>query len=138
MRLYALQSGGECRRAVNTSNSRSGGLGFKPRLSRCFFQTRNVTPLCPSFRRCINRYQHHTAGGNPAMDYQHPVQQGLPILQGMLHAKETEISSGRLGLWLVWAFTCCTVWKPRNYSGAPNDSFMGNNLKCLSKLPRVL
>ena len=133
MRLYALRSGGECRRTVNTSNSRSGGLGFKPRLSRCLQQARNVTPLCPSSRRCINRYRRHTAGGNPAMD-QHPVQWGVAILQGMLHAKETEISSGRLGLWLVWAFTCCT----RNYSGAPNDSFLGNNLKCLFKLPRVL
>ena len=32
--------GGMCgRRAVNTSNSRgSGGLGFKPRLSRCFLR----------------------------------------------------------------------------------------------------
>ena len=38
--------------------------------------------------------------GNPAMD-QHPVKGewgGVPILLGMLHAKETGISSGLLGL----------------------------------------
>ena len=69
---------------------------------------------------------------------QHPVQWGVAILQGMLHAKETGISSGRLGLWLVWAFTCCTLWKPRNYSGAPKDLFLRNDLKCLIRLPRVL
>ena len=34
-------------------------------------------------------------GGNPTMD-QHPVQGGLALLLGMLHAKETGISSGLL------------------------------------------
>ena len=38
------------------------------------------------------------------MDY-HPVQGGVSILLGMLHAKETGISFGRLGLWLVCTFT---------------------------------
>ena len=42
--------------------------------------------------------------GNPAMD-QHPIQGGVAILLGMLHAKETGITSGRLGLWLVCVFT---------------------------------
>ena len=42
-------------------------------------------------------------GGNPAMDW-HLVQGGVAILLDMLHAKETGISSGRLGLWLVCAF----------------------------------
>ena len=32
-------------------------------------------------------------GDNPAMD-QHPIQGGVAILLGMLHAKETGISSG--------------------------------------------
>ena len=41
--------------------------------------------------------------GNPAMD-QCPVQRGVAIFLGMLHAKETEISSGHFGLWLVCAF----------------------------------
>ena len=43
-------------------------------------------------------------GGNPAMD-QHPVQGAVAILSDMRHAKETGISSGRLGLRLVCAFT---------------------------------
>ena len=42
--------------------------------------------------------------GSPAMD-QHPVQGGVGVLLGMLHATETGISSGRLGPWLVCAFT---------------------------------
>ena len=71
------------------------------------------------------------------MDH-HPVQWGVAILQGMPHAKETGISSGPLRLWLVWAFTCYTVWRPRNYSGAPKDLFLGNDLNCLFRLPRVL
>ena len=37
-------------------------------------------------------------GGNPVMD-EHPVQGGVEILIGMLHAKETEISSGCLGIY---------------------------------------
>ena len=43
-------------------------------------------------------------GGNPAMD-QHPVQGGVAILLGLLHATETGISFGRLGLRLLCAFT---------------------------------
>ena len=35
-------------------------------------------------------------GGNPAMDWC-PVQEGVAILLGMLHAHETGISSGCLG-----------------------------------------
>ena len=46
--------------------------------------------------------------GNPATD-QHPVKGGwgggVAILLGMLHAKETGISSGLFGLQLVCAFT---------------------------------
>ena len=36
---------------------------------------------------------------------QHPVQAGVAILLGLLHATETGISSGHVALWLVWAFT---------------------------------
>ena len=46
-------------------------------------------------------------GGNPVMG-SHPVQGGVAILLGMLHATETGISSGRVGLWLVCAFTYLT------------------------------
>ena len=40
--------------------------------------------------------------GNPEMDW-HPVQGGVAILLGMLHGKETGISSGHLGLRLISA-----------------------------------
>ena len=40
----------------------------------------------------------------PAMDW-HPVQGGVAVLLGMHHAKETEMSSGHLGLWLVCLFS---------------------------------
>lgn len=54
----------------------------------------------------------HTAGGNPAVD-KHLIEAPgrgrgggeVVILLGMLHAKETWISSGHLGPWLVCAFT---------------------------------
>ena len=39
-------------------------------------------------------------GGNPVMDL-HPVQGGVAILLGMLHAKESGISYSLLGLWLM-------------------------------------
>ena len=35
----------------------------------------------------------------------HPIQRGVAILLGMLHANESGLSSGRLGLWLMCAFT---------------------------------
>ena len=44
-----------------------------------------------------------TLRGNPAMDW-HPIQGRVAIFLGMLHAKETGISSGHFGLWLVCAF----------------------------------
>ena len=37
-------------------------------------------------------------GGNPAMHWP-AVQRGEAKLQGMLHAKETGLSSGHFGLW---------------------------------------
>ena len=43
-------------------------------------------------------------GGSPVMD-QHPVQGGVVILLGMLHAMES-MSPGCLGLWLMCTFTC--------------------------------
>ena len=52
---------------------------------------------CLSSPRCINGYRRHPAGGNPAMD-KHPVQGRVSILRGMLHAKETGISSGLFNL----------------------------------------
>ena len=48
--------------------------------------------------------------GNPAMD-KHSVEGGVATLLGMPHANETEISSGRLSLWLVCVFT----FLPKSY-----------------------
>ena len=42
--------------------------------------------------------------GKPAMDYP-PVQGGVAILLGMLHARETGLSSHLLGLLLLCTFT---------------------------------
>ena len=47
-------------------------------------------------------------GGNPTMD-KYPVQGGVTILLSLLHATETGISSGRVGLWLMYAFTLRTL-----------------------------
>ena len=38
-------SGGMSDRVVNTSNSGSGGLGFKPRPSRCFLRQGTLLPF---------------------------------------------------------------------------------------------
>ena len=61
-----------------------------------FPQRRTSTPLCFSSSRSIPATI--LLGGNPAIDW-HPVQGGEAILLGMLHAKETGISSGH-----YWAF----------------------------------
>ena len=89
-------------RVVNTSNSESGGPGFKPRPSRCTFRQGTLLHLVS-----LHGYRRQTAGGTSAVD-----QEGKAILLGMLHALLQEyfgISSVRLGLWLVCAFTI-TFW----------------------------
>ena len=60
---FSLPRGGVCGWAVNTSNSGSGGPGFKPRPSRSFLR-QGILPLCLSSPRCINGYRRHTAGGS--------------------------------------------------------------------------
>ena len=52
-------------------------------------------------------------GGNPVMD-KHPFQGGITILIGMLHAKETGISSGRSGLSLMCTFYCIDLLSIKN------------------------
>ena len=49
-------------------------------------------------------YRRHTAGGQPC-DGLASRPGGVAILLGLLHATETGISSGRVGLWLVCAFS---------------------------------
>ena len=94
--------GGVRGRVVNTSNSGSGGPGFKPRPSRCTFRQGTLLHLVS-----LHGYRRQTAGVTSAMD-----QEGKAILLGMLHALLQEyfgISSVRFGLWLVCAFTI-TFW----------------------------
>ena len=61
-------SGGVCVRVVNTSNSGSGGPGFKRRPSRCFLTQGTLLYLVSLHSGCISGYRQHTAGGNPVMD----------------------------------------------------------------------
>ena len=55
----------------------------------------------------INGYRRHTAGKQPCDGLASRPEAGgggaIPL--GMRHVKETRISSGRLGLWLVFAFS---------------------------------
>ena len=97
-------SGGVCGRVVNSSNSGSGGPGFKPLPVALFPYTRNFTLLGLSSLRLYKwvpatYYWGVTCDGLAS----HPG--GVAILLSMLHANESGISSGRLGLWLMCAFT---------------------------------
>ena len=77
-----------CSRAVNTSNSGSGGPVLKPRPSRCFLRQGTLlhfVSLHPGVKKGTGDI---LLWGNPAMD-QHPVQGGVAILLGLLHATET-------------------------------------------------
>ena len=59
---FHIYCGGMCGRAVNTSNSRSKGSGFKPCPSHCFLRQLYLTPLCLSSPRCkLNGDPEHTA-----------------------------------------------------------------------------
>ena len=62
-------------------------------------QTGNFTPPCLSSPRCINGYLRYTAGGGGVTLQWTSIlsrQGGVAILLGMLHAKETRISSSHL------------------------------------------
>ena len=93
-----------CSRAVKTSNSRSGGPGFKPRPSRCFLRQGTLLHFVSLHLGVQVGTGDTLQGSNPAMDW-HPVQGGVAILLGMPYTKETGISAGRSSLWLVCAFT---------------------------------
>ena len=90
---------------VNTSNSWRSGAQASP--IALFRQTRNFTSLCLSSLICINGHRRHTAGG--PCDGLASCPLGSSNTPGMLHAKETGISSDRLGLWLMCAFIAFTL-----------------------------
>ena len=102
--MYMKNCGRECGRSVNTSNLRSRGPGFKSRPSRCFLRRGTLLHFVSLYPGVQMGTDDILLGRNPAMD-RHPVQGGVAILLGMLHAKETRTNSSRLGLWLVCAFT---------------------------------
>ena len=94
-----------CGLAVNTSNSGSGGPGFKLGPLCCFLRQGTLLVVFPHLGVKMGTSDILPRGGcNPAMDW-YPVQGEVAILPGMLHAKETRISCSHLGLWLICAFT---------------------------------
>ena len=66
--LLQLLIGGVCGRAVNTSNSGSGGPGFKPRLSRCFLRQGTLVPFVSLHPGVYMGTGDILLGGNPAID----------------------------------------------------------------------
>ena len=80
------------------------GPRFKPRSSR-FFLRQGTLPHFVSL---------HPGVYNGCNGLKHPIQRGVAILLGMLHATETGISFSHLGLWLVCAFTYCRCLNSRD------------------------
>ena len=71
---------------VNTSNSGSGGPGFKPSPSRCTFRQGTLLHLVS-----LHGYRRQTAGGTSAVD-----QEGKAMLLGMRHALLQEVFRDKL------------------------------------------
>ena len=91
-----------CGRAVNTSNSRSGGPGCRPRPSRCFLRQGTLLHfVSQSSPRCIMWVPATYCWGVTLRWISIPSRGGVAILLDMPHAKETGISSVRLGLWFL-------------------------------------
>ena len=117
-----LFGSGLCGRAVKNSNSGSGGPVFKPRPLRCFLrQARTFTTLITLFTQA----QAQMVTGDMLL-------QGIPAMdQRTIHgssntprsAKETGISSVRLGLWLVYAFFHQDKWQcfPESFDFSTNE-----------------
>ena len=76
-----------CGRVINTSNSASGGLGFKPCRLRCFFRQ---GPL-------LHFVSLHLGVGTSNILLGGWGGGGVQLTSKVLHAKETWISSGHLG-----------------------------------------
>ena len=73
------------------------------------------------------------------MDW-YPVQEGVAILLGMLHAKETRISCGHLGLWLMCAFTIfyhSHKMHPLGSCTDQNDRFLFPFINSTSEIPTL-
>lgn len=70
---FCVGTCGVCGRAVSTSNSRSGALGFKPRPSRCFLRQGTLLHFVSLHLDVWMGTSDILLGGNPSMDY-YPVQ----------------------------------------------------------------
>ena len=97
--------GGACGRAVNNSKFGSEGPRFKPRPSRCFLIQETFLHFV-SLHPGVNGWILATYCWGVTLRWTSILSRGggEAILLGMLHAKETRISSGRLGLRLECAF----------------------------------
>ena len=89
-----------CGQAVNTSNSGSGGP--EP-LARCVVSLGKELFSTLSLFTQLYKWLAVTYcwGVTLPMDC-YPVQGGVAILLGLHHTMETSISSGRVGIWLVY------------------------------------
>ena len=132
-----------CGLAVNTSNSGSGGPGFKLGPLCCFLRQGTLLLVVfphPGVKMGTSDILPRGGGGcNPAMDW-YPVQGGVAILLGMLHAKETRISCGHLGLWLICAFTFFYHSHKMHLLGSctdQNDRFLFSFVNSTSEIPTL-
>ena len=131
-----------CGLAANTSNSGSGGPGFKLRPLRCFLRQGTLLLVVfphPGVKMGTSDILPGGGGGNPAMEW-YPVQGGVAILLGMLHAKETRISCGHLGLWLMCAFTFFYHSHKMHLLGSctdQNDRFLFPFINSTSEIPTL-
>ena len=94
--------GGSCGQEVNTPDLEVWNSSFVRRVVSLDNKLYSTLSL---FTRCINGYRQHTVGGWPCDGLASHPRGSSNILLGMLHTKETWISSGCLGLWFVCTFT---------------------------------
>ena len=91
-------------------------LWFRPRPLHCFFRQGTLLHFVsphPGVQICTGNILLGGRRGGGVGKRSCPG--GVAILLSMLHAKETEISSRHLGLWLAWAFTFFFTFHPRAY-----------------------
>ena len=109
--------GGMCGWAVNTSNSGSGGRGFTPP---------PPPPCVVSFDKKLNSTFSPLTQVYKWVAATDPIQEGVAIFLGMLQAKETGISSGCLGPWLVCTFTLSEAKKSCLLPGAGGSCYQAS------------
>lgn len=94
-----------CGRAVKTSNSGFGRLGFKPRPLPCFLRQ----------GRLLHFSQVYKMGTGVILLRGGGQERSGESNKACLHAKETGISSDRLGLWLVCIFIILLTFKSTSF-----------------------